>query len=119
MNTDIDMTYRFLWDEEPADEQLQVIMQEVGEDVRRESEQLERLVKEKKQQAVEEVPGFAQSYGKFRKRMLTDQKAAKTTDSVQPGLHVRPSVTRSPIGLSGSDTFRCPPAMHKTRPCIV
>ncbi|MDR1198287.1 MAG: hypothetical protein LBK94_04640 [Prevotellaceae bacterium] len=47
MNTDVDMTYSFLWDEEPADEQLQVIMQEVGEDVRRESEQLERLIKEK------------------------------------------------------------------------
>lgn len=47
MNTDVDMTYSFLWDEEPSDEQLQVIMQEVGEDVRRESEQLERLIKEK------------------------------------------------------------------------
>jgi hypothetical protein len=47
MNTEVDMTYSFLWDEEPSDEQLQVLMQEVGEDVRRESEQLEQLVKEK------------------------------------------------------------------------
>jgi hypothetical protein len=47
MNTDVDMTYRFLWDEEPTDEQLQVLMQEVGEDVRRESEQMERQIKEK------------------------------------------------------------------------
>jgi hypothetical protein len=47
MNTDVDMTYRFLWDEEPTDEQLQALMQEVGEDVRRESEQIERQIKEK------------------------------------------------------------------------
>jgi hypothetical protein len=47
MNTKVDMTYSFLWDEEPTDEQLQALMEEVGEDVRRESEQLERLVKEK------------------------------------------------------------------------
>lgn len=41
------MRYSFLWDEEPADEQLQARMREVGEDVRRESKQLEPLVKDK------------------------------------------------------------------------
>jgi len=29
-----DMNYRFLWDTEPTDAQLQAIMQEVGEEVR-------------------------------------------------------------------------------------
>jgi hypothetical protein len=47
MNTEVDMTYSFLWDEEPSDEQLQALMREVGEDVRRESEQMERQIKEK------------------------------------------------------------------------
>ena len=47
MNTNVDMTYSFLWDEEPTDEQLQVIMQEVGEDVRRESERMKQQIKEK------------------------------------------------------------------------
>jgi vacuolar-type H+-ATPase catalytic subunit A/Vma1 len=47
MNKEVDMTYSFLWDEEPTDEQLQAIMQEVGEDVRRESEQIEKQIKEK------------------------------------------------------------------------
>jgi hypothetical protein len=47
MNTDVDMTYSFLWDEEPTDEQLQALMEEVGEDVRRQSERIERQIKEK------------------------------------------------------------------------
>ncbi|MDR2497227.1 MAG: hypothetical protein LBD21_08900 [Tannerellaceae bacterium] len=34
---EVDMTYRFTWDEEPTDEQLFRLMREVGEDVRRES----------------------------------------------------------------------------------
>ena len=32
--TTTDMNYRFLWDTEPTDAQLQAIMQEVGEEVR-------------------------------------------------------------------------------------
>ena len=40
MGTTVDMTYRFLWDSEPTDEQLLVIMQEVAEDVRRSREQV-------------------------------------------------------------------------------
>jgi hypothetical protein len=47
MNTEVDMTYSFLWDEEPSDEQLQALMREVGEDVRRQSERIERQIKEK------------------------------------------------------------------------
>ena len=34
MDTKVDMTYSFLWDDEPTDEQLQVIMQEVAEEAR-------------------------------------------------------------------------------------
>jgi hypothetical protein len=47
MNAKVDMTYSFLWDEEPTDEQLQALMEEVGEDVRRESERMEQQLKEK------------------------------------------------------------------------
>jgi hypothetical protein len=47
MNTDVDMTYRFTWDEEPTDEQLAVIMQKVGEKARRESEELSRKLHKK------------------------------------------------------------------------
>jgi hypothetical protein len=35
MKTEVDMTYNFLWDDEPTDEQLQTIMQEVAEEARR------------------------------------------------------------------------------------
>ena len=34
MDAKVDMTYSFLSDAEPTDEQLQVIMQEVGEEAR-------------------------------------------------------------------------------------
>ena len=44
MDTKIDMTYRFLWDSEPTDEQLLVIMQEVGEEVRQSREKVARQV---------------------------------------------------------------------------
>jgi hypothetical protein len=47
MDKKIDMTYRFLWDEEPTDEQLQALMEEVGEDVRRQSERIEQQIREK------------------------------------------------------------------------
>jgi hypothetical protein len=42
----VDMYYRFSSDEEPSDEQLAVIMEEVGEDVRRESAELKRKLHE-------------------------------------------------------------------------
>lgn len=32
----VDMTYRFIWDEDPTEEQLEILMQEVGEDICRE-----------------------------------------------------------------------------------
>jgi hypothetical protein len=44
MRTDVDMTYRFVWDSEPTDEQLLVIMQEVGEEVRQSSEKMAKQV---------------------------------------------------------------------------
>ena len=47
MNTKVDMTYRFLWDSEPTDEQLLVIMQEVAEDVQRSREKVAKQVNEK------------------------------------------------------------------------
>ena len=44
MSTKIDMTYRFLWDNEPTDEQLQIIMEEVAEEARLQREILTKLV---------------------------------------------------------------------------
>jgi len=46
MNTPpkVDMTYSFLQDDEPTDEQLQVIMQEVAEEARRNQEESAKLV---------------------------------------------------------------------------
>ena len=44
MTTQIDMTYRFLWDSEPTDEQLLALMQEVGEEVRRTRKKTDRQV---------------------------------------------------------------------------
>ena len=40
----VDMTYSFLQDDEPTDEQLQVIMQGVAENARREREIINRQV---------------------------------------------------------------------------
>ena len=44
MDTTVDMTYSFLQDDEPTDEQLQVIMQEVAEDARRGHEKVAKQV---------------------------------------------------------------------------
>jgi len=44
MDTKVDMTYSFLQDEEPTDEQLLVIMQEVAEEARRGRENVARQV---------------------------------------------------------------------------
>ena len=43
-NKNVDMTYCFLWDSEPTDEQLLVIMQEVAENVQLNREKIARLV---------------------------------------------------------------------------
>jgi len=40
MPTNVDMTYSFLWDTEPTDEQLQVIMEEVAQEARRSHEEV-------------------------------------------------------------------------------
>ena len=44
MDANADMTYRFVWDSEPTDEQLLVIMQEVGEEACQKSEQIAKQV---------------------------------------------------------------------------
>ena len=44
MDKKVDMTYRFLWDEEPTDEQLQVIMEGVAENARRKQEEIAKQV---------------------------------------------------------------------------
>jgi len=46
MDTTVDMTYRFLWDSEPTDEQLHVIMEEVAEEARRSRKQVAQLMTE-------------------------------------------------------------------------
>jgi hypothetical protein len=46
MNSNVDMTYRFTWDTEPTDEQLLVIMQEVGEEARQKSEMIAKMIVE-------------------------------------------------------------------------
>jgi hypothetical protein len=45
--TTTDMNYRFLWDTEPTDAQLQAIMREVGEDVRNVRKRVATKMKEK------------------------------------------------------------------------
>ena len=44
MNKKVDMTYSFLWDSEPTDEQLQVIMEEVAEEARSNHEKIAKQV---------------------------------------------------------------------------
>ena len=50
MDTKVDMTYRFLWDSEPTDEQLLVIMEEVAEEARQGRKQVAKQVIEKIEQ---------------------------------------------------------------------
>ena len=44
MKAKVDMTYNFLWDDEPSDEQLLVIMEEVAEEARRGRKEVARQV---------------------------------------------------------------------------
>ena len=46
MSATIDMTYRFVWDSEPTDEQLLVLMQAVGEEARQKSEKIAKEIME-------------------------------------------------------------------------
>jgi hypothetical protein len=46
----VNMYYRFTSNNEPTDEQLAVIMQEVGEDVRRQSKENSRMLLERIEQ---------------------------------------------------------------------
>ncbi|MDR2498363.1 MAG: hypothetical protein LBD28_02870 [Tannerellaceae bacterium] len=43
MKKEVDMTYRFTWDTEPTDEQLQQLMEEVAEEVRQKKAEREEL----------------------------------------------------------------------------
>jgi hypothetical protein len=43
MDTKVDMTYRFIWDEDPTDEQLETLMREVGEDIRQETTTIAKI----------------------------------------------------------------------------
>jgi hypothetical protein len=58
MNTNVDMYYRFTDENEPTDEQLAVIMQEVGEDVRLLKERLARQQKERLEAAYQRVKEY-------------------------------------------------------------
>ena len=44
MTRKVDMTYSFLQDDEPTDEQLHIIMQEVAEEARLEREEIARQI---------------------------------------------------------------------------
>jgi hypothetical protein len=55
MAAQVDMNYRFTWDTEPTEEQLQVIMQEVGEKVRSKNAQLHKIIKEQLLRTVAET----------------------------------------------------------------
>ena len=46
MDTKVNMDYRFTWDDEPTEEQLQVIMQEVAEEARRDHEAIAKQLLE-------------------------------------------------------------------------
>jgi hypothetical protein len=55
MDTKVDMTYRFTWDEDPTDEQLEALMREVGEDIHREKEVLAKIWEENMQREMDRV----------------------------------------------------------------
>jgi hypothetical protein len=55
MNTKVDMSYSFLQDDEPTDEQLLVIMQEVAEEARRGREKVARQVIENIEREYERI----------------------------------------------------------------
>ena len=46
MKPKVDMTYSFLWDSEPTDEQLEVIMQEVADEAKEGKKIVEKLILE-------------------------------------------------------------------------
>jgi hypothetical protein len=60
MESNVNMTYRFLWDNEPSDDQLNMIMKEVGEDVRREHEEIKKKVIENIQSTVTQLRAIQQ-----------------------------------------------------------
>ena len=63
MDTKVDMTYSFLWDEDPTDEQLQVIMEEVAEEARIEHEKIAKQV----------IENIRLEYNRIRSEMQSQQ----------------------------------------------
>jgi hypothetical protein len=57
MSSKVDMIYRFLWDEEPTDEQLETLMKEVGEAVRQKNEAAKINFNEKMQLEMARIRG--------------------------------------------------------------
>jgi hypothetical protein len=55
MSDQVDMYYRFTWDTEPTDEQLQVIMQEVCEKVKQEEEEIFKIMHETIRKEIERL----------------------------------------------------------------
>ncbi|MDR1357094.1 MAG: hypothetical protein LBJ58_05430 [Tannerellaceae bacterium] len=55
---EVDMYYRFTSDEEPTDEQLEALMEGVGEKVRRENAEMHRKLHENIQRMYEEAKEY-------------------------------------------------------------
>lgn len=68
MESKVDMTYRFTWDEDPSDAQMDTLMQEVGEEVRRETQRINSDFKERMQYEIAQIrsaqPLQTKNYGK-------------------------------------------------------
>ncbi|MDR1963454.1 MAG: hypothetical protein LBQ50_06720 [Planctomycetaceae bacterium] len=58
--TNVDMTYRFTWDTEPTEEQLDQLMKEVAEKVRQQSVRQEQLIRDRLKQELELARTFYQ-----------------------------------------------------------
>jgi len=61
MDIRVDMTYNFLQDDEPTDEQLQVIMQEVAEEARQRRKEVARKVIENIEREYERIRSIQQN----------------------------------------------------------
>ena len=65
MNKEVDMTYRFTWNEDPSDEQLLQLMREVGEDVRQKKAEREARLRQRLREGYQEAKKmYDAKYGK-------------------------------------------------------
>jgi hypothetical protein len=60
---EVNMYYRFTGDDEPTDEQLAVLMEEVGENVRRESAEIKRKLLERIKQEYQKAKEYYEGLG--------------------------------------------------------